>query len=482
MTQLSLSRRNFLAASAAGLAIRPWSRVLGANSDIRVAVIGVRNIGKTHLMNFPKIPGVRVVAVCDVDSDVLGQRADEFEKQFGAIRKYTDLREVMDAPDVDAVVLAVPNHWHALGTIWACQAGKDVYVEKPCSYNIWEAGQMIQAAEKYQRIVQVGIQRRSLAHMQDWFREVQAGALGKIRSVHGMYYARRQPIGRVDAPIAPPPQVNHDLWSGPAPTPIWRKNYHYDWHWFWDVGNGELGNNGPHILDLARTALGVKELPTKVWSLGGRYGWEDDNGQTPNTHIIHYGYEPAPIIMEIRNLPARAGTKENNLFHGINLGIVIEGEEGRYVGFDTGKVFDRDGKLVREITGKRGADGGRQPHRENFIKAMRSRNSSDLNCNLQDGHLSSSLCHLGNISHLLGKEVSLPEAEEQIKSAYGFGEAGERLKEHLQLNDLPTNELAIQLGAPLKYDPKQVTFPESPAATALLKREYRAPFIVPETV
>jgi len=478
---LNVNRRQFLAASAGALAVRPWARVLGANSDIRVVVIGVNGIGRTHMLGFPKLPGVRVVGLCDVDSKVLGTRAEEFEKQFGAVKKYADLRTVFDDPEVDAVVLGVPNHWHALGTVWACQAGKDVYVEKPCSYNIWEANQMIRAANKYQRIVQVGIQRRSLPFLQDWFKELREGALGKIKSVRALFYSRRQSIGQTDHPPAPPSTVNHDLWSGPAPTPILRQKYHYDWHWFWELGNGELGNNGPHVLDMARTVLGVKEFPRTTWSIGGRYGW-DDNGETPNTQIIHYGYEPAPIIMEIRNLPAVAGTTQNNKYRDLSLGIVVDCEEGSYVGFDEGTVFDKKGQAIRHIRGDVGADGGRQHHRENFIAAVRSRNSTDLNCSVPDGHLSSSLCHLGNISHRLGKTVSLPEARERISSEPLFGEAGTRMVEHLQANQLSENDVKIELGGVPVFDSEAQTFPDSPAAAALLERNYRAPYVLPKDV
>ncbi len=479
MTQLT--RRSFLATTALATTIAPWSRVLGANSDVRVAVIGANTIGKTHLKGFPLIPGVRVVGVCDVDSEILGSSAAAFEKINGPIKKYRDLREVFDDPGVDAVVVGTPNHWHALATIWACQAGKDVYVEKPCSYNIWEANQMIKAAEKYNRIVQVGIQRRSIGFMQDWLKELREGALGKINSVRALFYSRRQSIGRPTPGEKPPASVDHNLWCGPAPLELNRAKYHYDWHWFWETGNGELGNNGPHVLDLARTAIGANEFPKNVWSLGGRFGW-DDNGETPNSHIIYYGYEPAPIIMEIRNLPAKADTKENNLYRGLGVGIVVDCEEGSYVGFDKGTVYDKSGKAVREIKGDVGGDGGRQNHRVNFIEAVRSRDASKLNCNVPQGHLSSSLCHLGNISHRLGAMTTIAAGNEKIQSDAVFGDSGKRLVEHLVANDISPEKTNIQLGAALEFDPIKQVFPGSAEANALIKRTYRAPFIVPEDV
>jgi len=481
VNRLEMSRRGFLAASAGAVALKPWSRVLGANSDIRVVVIGANGIGKTHLMGFPKLAGARLVGICDVDSKVLGTRAEEAEKQAGPLKKYSDLRKVYDDPEVDAVVLAVPNHWHALGTVWGCQAGKDVYVEKPCSYNIWEANQMIKAAEKYNRIVQVGLQRRSMTFMQDWLKELREGVLGKIQSVRALFYSRRQSIGNGKGPFSPPATVNHDLWSGPAPTPILREKYHYDWHWFWELGNGELGNNGPHVLDLARTVLGVKEFPETTWSVGGRYGW-DDNGQTPNTQIIHYGYKPAPIILEIRNLPAKAGTNENNKYRDLGVGIVVECENGSYVGFDKGTVYDKDGKAVRQIQGDVGGDGGRQNHRANFLEAVRSRKTSDLNASVPEGHLSSSLCHLGNISHQLGETMPLPQAIERIQSDKLLGEAGQRMVDHLKANNISGADVQIDLGATPVFDSKLQTFPKSPEASALLKRVYRKPYVLPENV
>ncbi|HWL09759.1 MAG TPA: Gfo/Idh/MocA family oxidoreductase [Planctomicrobium sp.] len=480
-----LNRRHFLATTTLGTAltatVAPWSKVLGANSDIRVAVIGVNTIGKTHLKGFAAIPGVRVVGACDVDSQILGTSTAAHEKDHGSIKKYEDLRQVFDDPGVDAVVVGTPNHWHALATIWGCQAGKDVYVEKPCSYNIWEAQQMAKAAEKYKRIVQVGIQLRSATGLQDWFKELQAGALGKINSVRGIFYSRRASIGRPTGTPTPPATVNHNLWSGPAPLLIDRARYHYDWHWFWELGNGELGNNGPHVLNLARSAIGANEFPKKIWSLGGRFGW-DDNGETPNTQIICYDYEPAPIVLEIRNLPAKANTKDNNSYRGSSLGIVVDCEEGSYVGFANGTVYDKEGNKVREIQGNSGGDGGRQNHRLNFLSAMRSRNAAELNCDVTQGHLSSSLCHLGNISHRLGSEMSITEGNERIQSNPFFGDSGQRLVEHLAANDIAPDQNKIQLGAALEFDPATQTFPQSPEANALLRRTYRAPFIVPEEV
>lgn len=477
---LSLNRRHFLATAAVGATmLRPWSRVMGANEDIRVVVIGVNGIGKTHINGFPEIPGVRLVGLCDVDSTVLGAQKAAFDKKHGgSIKTYEDIRAVYDDPTVDAVVLAVPNHWHGIGTVWGCQAGKDVYVEKPCSHNIWEAQQMMKAADKHKKIVQVGIQRRSFPALKEFFQEVHEGVLGEVKAIRGLFLSRRASIGKPTAPIKPPAGVNHDLWSGPAKLDIPREKYHYDWHWFWETGNGELGNNGPHILDLARWAAGAKTLPSKTVSLGGRYVW-DDNGETPNTHTIRYDYDDAPpIIFDITNLPTATGKSDREAYRGISFGIVIEGDKGSYVGFDNGVVYDPDGNKVREIKGPTGPDGGRQYHRENFIKAVRSRNAAELNCGILDGHLASSLCHLGNISQRLSEKITFPQLAERVQQDSHLTDSVGRITKHLSANGVQVDSATVELGATLKLDPKTETFADNPAANALLTREFRAPFTI----
>ncbi|TWT34754.1 Gfo/Idh/MocA family oxidoreductase [Blastopirellula retiformator] len=481
---VSVSRRHFLAAASAAsfTSMTSLGRAAEANDEIRVVVIGVNSIGSTHLNGFPKIPGVKVVGACDADSAVLGKRAGEFDKKFGyKLKTYEDLRRVFDDADVDAVVVGMPNHWHGLATVWGCQAGKDVYTEKPCSHNIWEAGQMAKAADKYDRIVQVGIQRRSFTHLRDFFSEVQQGALGKVKNVKGLYLSRRESIGNPTSPPKPLATVNHNLWCGPGSTKLERAKYHYDWHWFWEYGNAELGNNGPHILDLCRWAIGAEEFPTAVSSVGGRYVWHD-NGQTPNTHLLRYEYAKAPITFEIRDLPTATGKRDTCDYMGLSYGIVIEGTEGTYLGFDTGKVLDPDGKVVREITGNTGTDGGRQLHRENFVKAVRSRQTSDLNCPVATGHLSTALCHLGNISHRTGQAVSLASLPERIQDQPLMTDAATRMTDHLAANGVDVATAAVELGRTLMIDPKTETFPGDEAANRLLRREYRAPFVVPEQV
>ncbi|MDH3582992.1 MAG: Gfo/Idh/MocA family oxidoreductase, partial [Phycisphaerae bacterium] len=252
------SRRSFLRSSGlagSALALGPARRVLGANSDIRVAVLGVRGKGNQHITNFSKLPGVRVTAICDPDQTVLEQRRAGHDRL--KLSTHADLRRVLDDRNIDAVVVATPNHWHALATIWACQAGKDVYCEKPCSHTIEEGRRMIAAARHHGRMVQVGTQRRSDAGLAEAFAEIRRGKLGPIRRTRVIHYSRRQSIGSVDGPQPVPASIDYNLWAGPAPmSPILRRQFHYDWHWFWETGDGELGNNGPHELDLCRWVAG----------------------------------------------------------------------------------------------------------------------------------------------------------------------------------------------------------------------------------
>ncbi|MFT5498719.1 MAG: putative dehydrogenase, partial [Kiritimatiellia bacterium] len=314
------------AAMAASTAVPNLSRGASPNETVRVAIIGVRGKGRQHMQMFKAMAGVQVVALCDPDRQILAERAKELDDPKAKL--HTDLRRVMDDPEIDAVVIATPNHWHALATVWACQAGKDVYVEKPVSYTIHESQQMIAAARKYGRIIQSGTQRRSDSALAEAFTAIRDGELGKIKQIRGCYYNVRNSIGKVDRAQAIPAHIDYDLWCGPAPrTPLMRKNLHYDWHWVWATGNGELGNNGPHVLDLARWAAGYETLAPGVASIGGRFGWNDD-GETPNTHLIYYDYQPAPIIMEIRNLPMKKGMRTADNDKGIRIGLVIECEGG----------------------------------------------------------------------------------------------------------------------------------------------------------
>src|SRR5438876_9852138 len=277
------SRKAVTAESSASVSVG------GANGDIRCAVVGFHGRGQSHIQDLRGLKGVRLVALCDVDSKVLERGVASCESAGQKVQGYTDVRKLLENKDIDVVTFATPNHWHSLGSIWAVQAGKDVYVEKPVSHNVWEGRQLVNAARKYNRIVQAGTQSRSSHGIKEAIAWLKEGHLGKIRVARALCYKPRARIGKVSAPHDPPPSVDYDLWSGPAPkTPLMRTKLHYDWHWVWPTGNGDLGNQGIHQMDIARWFLSEPELSPRVFSIGGRLGYVDD-GQTPNTQIIVHG-------------------------------------------------------------------------------------------------------------------------------------------------------------------------------------------------
>jgi predicted dehydrogenase len=290
-----IKRRTFLKTTALGLAAtafsaRSWSQVAGANSDVRVAVVGLNGRGNNHLSSLRAIPGVRIVAICDVDTAVLDRTATELAKHNIAPEKFTDVRKLLAMPGLDAITIATPNHWHSLCAIWACQAGVDSFVEKPVSHNVWEGRQLVAAAAKYSRVVQAGTQIRSGEGLIEAVAWTRAGNLGKITAARGFCYKRRDSIGRAPGPMPVPQTIDYDLWSGPAPVIPPHRNtprngpVHYDWHWIWNYGNGDVGNQGIHQMDVARWFLGESGLPRHTLSTGGRLGYEDD-GETPNTQV-----------------------------------------------------------------------------------------------------------------------------------------------------------------------------------------------------
>ena len=474
-----MGRRGFLARTlAAGAALAfPSLHAAGANEEVRIAIVGLHSKGNQHIELFKQIPGVRVVALCDVDRQILAARAAE---HFGSkVATHVDLREVLDRKDVDAVVLATPNHWHALGAVWACQAGKDVYVEKPVSHNIWEGRQIIAAARKYKRIVQAGTQSRSAAGTQEFVADVQRGVYGKIKLARGLCYKPRASIGKVTGPQAVPAHIDYNLWAGPRPpVPVMRKQFHYDWHWQWPYGNGDLGNQGIHEMDLCRWACGHQQLPPRVISLGGRFGYDDD-GETPNTQVIILDYESVPIVFEVRGLPDAAGANRMSNYRGARVAVVIECEAGYFAGTNGGVFFDNDGKRVKGYSGGLGLH-----HHVNFIEAVRSRKSADLHAEIADGHLSSALSHMGNISQRLGKAITREQLADQCNGKNLRAEVFERLLTHALVHEKDFSTRQMILGPQLEFDPAAERFTGEFAAAAnpLLKDDYREPFVMPESV
>ena len=482
----SLTRRSFLKTSTvAALGFPAIVRAqTSANEEIRVGVVGFNGRGESHISGFGKQKNVRVAALCDVDKSVLDRGVKKLAADTNKVTGYNDLRKLYEDKTIDVISIATPNHWHALAAIWAIQAGKDVYLEKPVSHNVWEGRQIVKAARKHARIVQTGTQSRSSHGIRDAVAWVKEGNLGKILVARGQCYKPRGPIGKTAGPQPIPGSVDYDLWCGPAPLTPPRRNsskygaIHYDWHWFWDYGCGDLGNQGIHQMDIARWFLGEMELSPAVLSLGGRLGYEDD-AETPNTQIVYHGYAKAPLVFEVRGLPEKTDSKNMDRYPAKNGGSVcvnIECEGGRVFVPDYNKAvaYDKDGAEVKTFTG--GED-----HFENFIKAVRSRKVADLNADILEGHLSSALCHTGNISYRLGAKKSPDEIKAALKTKV-VAEAYDRMAAHLEANGVDLKATPATLGVPLEMDGKAERFPGNEAANKMLTRDYRKPYVVPEIV
>jgi predicted dehydrogenase len=497
----SITRRTFLkgtavTAAAFTLPIRSWSQFRSAGDDVRVGVVGFRGRGGDHIKGLSSLSGVRITGLCDVDSEVLGKEAQKWKDRGAEVEAHADLRKLIESKNVDVISIATPNHWHSLAALWAVQAGKDVYVEKPVSHNVWEGRKLVEAARKYGRIVQTGTQIRSSHAIKSAIEWVRAGNLGKILVARGLCYKSRPSIGRVDGPQPPPPNVDYNLWCGPAPMdPIRRKQFHYDWHWFWNYGNGDLGNQGIHQMDVARWFLGENALSPRVWSVGGRLGYEDD-GETANTQIVYHDYPKAPLIFEVRGLPERTGSRAMDSFQHpkagpwktkdrsgelkeirANVAVIIHCEGGDIVvpSYSSAIAFDKDGQEIKSWSGS-------DNHYENFIQAVRSRRAQDLNADILEGHLSSALCHTGNISYRLGKRSDPDEIRERIKGDRDAEATFARMSEHLAANGVDLTKTKATLGVFLRMNPKTERFRGNRKANEMLTREYRKPFVVPEKV
>ena len=493
----NMDRRSFIKTSAlasASLSLLPAlgraqavnARVRGANEDIRVAVVGFGGRGKDHIQGFGELSGVRLVALCDVDNTILDRETKKCADAGKPVQSYTDIRKLLENKDIDVVSIATPNHWHALAAIWSMQAGKDVYLEKPVSNNVWEGRQIVNAARKYNKMCQTGTQSRSsregIAKMVEW---VKAGNLGKILIARGQCYKPRGSIGKSQGPQKVPDSIDYNLWCGPAPLDLPRRNHpshgtiHYDWHWFWAYGCGDLGNQGIHQMDIARWFTGETALSPRVLSVGGRLGYVDD-AETPNTQIVFHDYAKAPLIFEVRGLPEKTGSSSMDKFPpkiggSVCVNIHCEGGLVHVPNYNSATAYDKDGKKIIEFKGT-------ESHYANLIKAVRSRKIEDLHADILEGHLSSALCHTGNISYRLGKQHSPDEIRESLKSDSVAWESVQRMEEHLAANGVDLNATRATLGPVLKMDPQTETFPGNAAANKLLTRDYRKPFVVPAKV
>jgi predicted dehydrogenase len=460
------SRRSFLKTSAvAAISVLPHGRVLGANNDIRVAIIGLGNKGGGHVDTFRALPGVRVTALCDVDPKRLAKRHDRFDKKR-AVFTTTDLRRIMDCRDVDAVVIATCNHWHGPAAVWACQAGKDVYVEKPVSHSLHEGTLMVAAAKKYGRIMQAGTQYRSDPGLRAVAEYIREGHLGKMLWGHVLWYEQRGSIGK-KAPWMPD-GLDYDLYCGPAPVePLTRNKLHYDWHWVWSTGDGDLANSGIHAFDVCRMLAGYDHLPQRSFCVGGRFA-VNDAGQTPNTQLTVLDYEPAPIVIENRNLPAKKGVRGMDQLKGVREGIIFQCEQGYFAGFRGGGwVYDNQGKRVKQFVG----DGGRA-HTANFIEALRQRKTNILNAPIQQGHISSAVCHLGNLSYRLGQDASREAILAKIGERPLARETFARIEKHLKANEVDIAKTPMKLGPwlTLDQDSDSITHCDGRTDSATLKR------------
>jgi predicted dehydrogenase len=437
-----LSRRRFFHSAGMALTAAQASRVMGANDRINVAIIGLGKRGTAHVATYLTLTdAANIAALCDVNQAALERAQATVERGTQHKPKgYADMREVFADKNVDAVHMPIPNHWHALATIWACQAGKDVYVEKPACHNVFEGTKMIEAARKYGRMVQIGSQGRSSPNRQRAVQLLHEGVIGKIYMAKGLCFNRRKSIGHMEnAPV--PPGLDWDKFLGPAPMrPYNELRFAYNWHWFWDTGNGDIGNQGPHQIDIALWGLGRSSLPNAVFSTGGKYAYQDDQ-ETPNTQIATYDFGDMEMIFEVRGLltGSEGGISTNNASY--TVGDLFYGSEGWMAMSQTGfQVYkgEQGEKVMDEGSPRRGGDGGNAPHFLNFLKAVRSRNYKDLNADVEVGVLAADMAHLANISYRLKKRLA--------------------------------------------FDPKTMTFPGEPEANRMLTRNYRAPYIVPDKV
>ncbi len=388
--------------------MRP-SMLASPNDTVRVACVGVRSQGREHLHRYGKMKNVEIAAICDIDDTVLNARLDEVEK-MGRKRPagYSDLRKLLEDNSIDAISIATPNHNHTMQVIWGCQAGKHVYVEKPCSHDMFEARQIVAAAKKYDRLVQHGTNSRSGA-ARDAVKHIRKGLIGDVYMARGLCFKWRDTIGH--KPVEPvPPGVHYDLWLGPAPLHEFTRNrFHYNWHWFWDYGNGDLGNQGIHQIDVCRWGLGVT-YPTKVSATGGHFMFDDDQ-ETPNTLLVSYEFNEGgrKVMMEfevrhwITNKEAGLAQDDSNC-----VGATFYGSKG-YLAIDAedfGKYHTYLGR--KQEPGPSGDFMG--DNWANFIAAVRSGKHSDLNAPIEEGAISTTLVHLANISYRVGRTLNFDAA------------------------------------------------------------------------
>ena len=477
---LNVSRRKFIKSAAAASTVFPLftiagtkasGRVIGANDRLRVAVAGLGTRGKTHLESYMSMPGVEIAYLVDPDTNWYDSRS-EIVTSKGASKPtcVQDIRKVLEDPQVDVVSIATPNHWHSLMTIWACQAGKDIYVEKPLSHNFAEGRKVVEAARKYNRVVQHGTQKRSEPRSINVISALQSGKYGKLLISAGRCFKPRKSIG-FKPTTQPPENLDFNLWLGPAREQPFHENLvHYNWHWFWDTGNGDLGNQGVHEVDVARWAIKDAGFPKRVWSLGGRFSF-DDQAQTPNVQLNVLEYDDVLLVFEVRNTGSKYDCSNQFIT-----------DEGRIT--DDGFFHPKGGGAAEAIVSP--AD---QPapadvrHFANFITAVREGRPEQLTAPAIEGHHSAGICHLANISYRLGSECPLDQRAQAVGDNHFVQETLENLQTHLRDDlKLPADGTPYRLGRVLEFDAARERFAADEQANELLAEASRAPFLVPSEV
>ena len=416
------TRRQFTQAVSAAIATSQFP-ILGANDRVNLGIVGLGSRGNDHMNYYGELgDSVKMVAICDAQQAARERASAKIEKAHGyKPTEYSDMRKLFESKDVDAVSMPLPNHWHALATIWACQAGKDVYIEKPASHNIYEGQKMVEAARKYKRMVQVGSQSRTIPHKVKAVQLVRDGAIGKLYQVKGICYRRRFSIGHYENE-AVPAGVNWDQFLGPAPMRPFNKNrFVYNWHWMWDTGNGDVGNQGVHEMDTGLAGIARPDWPTSVVSTGGKFVWQDDQ-ETPNTLFTSFNFGDMQYNFEVRNLPtpteALAPLKPNyvgNIFMG-EKGFIVVDHEGY-------QMYHSSGAMISGEAARGAAAGGQEkyikddsekpsgelttPHMKNFIDAVKSRDLKSLHAEVEIGVRSAAFCHLANIAYRANRMLKL---------------------------------------------------------------------------
>jgi predicted dehydrogenase len=415
----SLAGTAGIAIGGLGFSARSYGSIMGANERVTLAVIGIRGQGGGHINTWCSLKDNRNVylkTICDVDESLFAERAKTVEKSMGKMPVTEwDMRRVFEDKEIDAVSFATPNHWHALGTVWACQAGKHVYVEKPSSHNVFEGRKMIDAARKYNRRVQVGFQNRSIANVMEAMKFLHEGGIGEVYMSKGLCYKPRDSFG-ISTDSTPPSSLHYDLWLGPAPYRAYNeKRGHYNWHWHWDTGNGDTGNQGPHQFDIARWGLNKNEHPAKIYSTGGIYGVspKECSQETPNTQTSLFTYNDGKVLeFETRGRFTHGESgldiKIGNMFYGTDGYLELNGSTWKAFRQREREPFagsSRESSEVPKDPTFRAAPGGAE-HYANFIDAIRSGSDYSLNCDIREGHYSSALPILANISYRLKRDLN----------------------------------------------------------------------------